>query len=81
MMALSLLAVYVIVTVIRNIIEPKLVGSQLGLHPVVTLAGMFAGVQLFGIVGLFGIPIFLSLLKHLNDNGTIHILKTEAAKE
>ncbi len=73
--ALGLLVVYVAITVIRNVVEPKIVGSQLGLHPVVTLASMFAGVQLCGVVGLFGFPIALSLLRYLNDNGTIHILK------
>ncbi len=75
---LALLLLYVIITIIRNIVEPKIVGSQLGLHPVVTLASMFAGVQLLGIVGLFGFPIGLSLLRYLNDNGSIHILKDGA---
>jgi len=74
-LCLSLLLIYVGITIIRNIIEPKIVGSQLGLHPVVTLCSMFAGAQLFGIVGLFGFPIGLSLLRHLNDNGVIRILK------
>lgn len=73
--AIALLIVYLVITVIRNIIEPKIVGSQIGLHPVVTLVSMFVGVQLFGVVGLFGLPIFLSLLRHLNDNGTIKIFK------
>ncbi|NLC96828.1 MAG: sporulation integral membrane protein YtvI [Erysipelotrichaceae bacterium] len=71
----GLLIVYVIVTLIRNIIEPKIVGSQLGLHPIVTLLSMFIGTSLFGGIGLFGFPIFLSLLKYLNDKGTISILK------
>ena len=73
--ALGLLAVYVVITIIRNIIEPKIVGSQLGLHPVVTLASMFAGAQLLGVVGLFGFPIGLSLLRYLNDHGVISVLK------
>lgn len=72
---LGLLMVYVVITIIRNIIEPKIVGGQLGLHPVVTLASMFLGAQLFGAIGLFGFPIGLSLLRYLNDNGSIHILK------
>ena len=74
-LALGLLALYLIITVIRNIIEPKIVGHQVGLHPVVTLFSMLAGLQLFGIIGLFGFPITLSLLKNLNDRGVIHILK------
>lgn len=73
----GLLILYVAITIIRNIVEPKIVGSQLGLHPVVTLASMFVGLQVFGGLGLFGMPITLSLLKHLNDNGTIHILRNE----
>lgn len=74
-LALGLLIIYVVITIIRNIVEPKIVGSQLGLHPVVTLSSMFAGVQLFGILGLFGFPIGLSLLRHLNDHGVIKVLK------
>ena len=74
-MALKIFGVYVTVTVVRNIIEPKIVGGQLGLHPVVTLCSMFVGVQLFGVVGLFGFPIGLSLLRYLNDHGVIRILK------
>ena len=73
--ALGLLAVYIIITVIRNIIEPKIVGSQLGLHPVVTLSSMFAGAALFGVLGLFGFPIGLSLLCYLNERGVIKIFK------
>ena len=74
-LSLGLLIIYIAITIIRNIVEPKIVGGQLGLHPVVTLASMFAGVQLFGVIGLFGFPIGLSLLRHLNDRGVIKILK------
>ena len=74
-LALGLLIIYVVITVIRNIIEPKIVGAQIGLHPVVTLASMFLGVQLFGVIGLFGFPIGLSLLRHLNEKGIIKVYK------
>ena len=74
-LSLGLLIIYIVITIIRNIVEPKIVGGQLGLHPVVTLASMFAGVQLFGVIGLFGFPIGLSLMRHLNDRGVIKILK------
>lgn len=74
-MAVGLLLLYLVITVLRNIVEPKIVGSQLGLHPVVTLVSMFVGVQFFGVIGLFGFPILLSLLRHLDENGVIHILK------
>lgn len=76
-LCLGLLAVYLVITVVRNIIEPKIVGGQLGLHPVITLVSMFAGVQLFGVIGLFGFPIGLSLLRYLNANGTLHLFAAD----
>lgn len=78
-MALKLIVLYLIITVVRNIIEPKIVGGQIGLHPVVTLASMFVGVQLLGAVGLFGFPIGLSLLRYLNDTGVIRIFRKPEA--
>ena len=60
-MALGVALLYVIMLVVRNIVEPKLVGQQMGLHPLATLVSMFVGLQLFGIFGLFGFPIILSL--------------------
>ena len=74
--ALGLLVIYVVITIIRNIIEPKIVGSQLGLHPVVTLCSMFVGAQLLGVIGLFGFPIALSLLRYLNDHGVIKLFRS-----
>ena len=76
-LALELFLIYLGITVIRNIIEPKIIGGQLGLHPVVTLVSMFVGGDFFGPVGLFGFPIFLSLLRHLNKRGVIRILKED----
>ncbi|GAB1477441.1 sporulation integral membrane protein YtvI [Bacillota bacterium] len=73
--ALSIFVIYVFVTIVRNIIEPKIVGSQIGLHPVVTLISLFVGAQLFGVIGLFGFPITLSLLRHLNETGAIKLFK------
>jgi len=72
----GLLALYLVITVVRNVVEPKIVGTQLGLHPVLTLLSMFVGVNLLGIIGLFGFPILLSLIKNLNDKGIIHWYKS-----
>ncbi len=58
--------IYVIVTIIRNIIEPKIVGGNLGLHPVLTLASMLVGAQFFGVIGLFGCPLLISFLLYAN---------------
>ena len=59
---LELLLIYGIVTVVRNYVEPKIVGTQLGLHPIITLVSMFIGLRLFGFWGLFGLPVGISFL-------------------
>ena len=61
-LGLILLLIYTIVTVIRNYVEPKIVGAQLGLHPIITLVAMFIGLRLFGFWGLFGTPVAISFL-------------------
>lgn len=74
-LAAGIFLLYLAITVIRNIVEPKLIGKQMELHPVVTLASMLTGLRFFGIWGLFGFPIGISFLKKLNRNGTVHIFK------
>ena len=61
-LGIELFIIYGIVTVIRNYVEPKIVGGQLGLHPIITLVSMFIGMRLFGIWGLFGFPVGISFL-------------------
>lgn len=73
--ALQLGIIYIVVTVVRNVIEPKIVGSQVGLPPLVILISVFVGAQLFGVLGLFGLPVLLSLLNYLNKKKTITIYK------
>lgn len=61
-LGIGLAVLYIFITVIRNIVEPKMVGGELGLHPVMTLACMVIGLKFFGILGLFGIPVFASFI-------------------
>ncbi|MBR4036630.1 MAG: sporulation integral membrane protein YtvI [Oscillospiraceae bacterium] len=72
---IGMLALYLIVTAVRNTIEPKIVGEQVGLHPVATLMAMFLGTKVLGIVGLFGFPVSLVIIKKLNDSGKIKLFK------
>ena len=61
-LGIELFVIYGIVTVVRNFVEPKIVGAQLGLHPIITLVSMFIGLRLFGFWGLFGLPVGISFL-------------------
>jgi len=73
--AIKILILYAVVTVVRQYLEPKVVGSQIGLHPLVTLLCMYVGAYLFGAVGLLGLPVTVTILKKLNENGTISLFK------
>jgi len=57
----GLLLVLLMITVVRNIVEPKIVGSQVGLHPLAALVSMFVGTKLFGFIGLILFPIGVSI--------------------
>lgn len=71
----GLLILYVTVTVVRNIVEPRIVGHQIGLHPIITITAMYAGLRLFGFAGFIIAPVVAILVKYLNDTGKIHLFK------
>ena len=76
-LALLALAVVLFVNlVLENLLEPKLVGSTLQLHPVVVLISTVAGGLLLGIVGLIlaspTVAIGLNLARELRDSGFFH---------
>ncbi|MEA4938056.1 MAG: sporulation integral membrane protein YtvI [Christensenella sp.] len=72
---IGLAVLYVVVIVVRQIMEPKIVGDRVGLHPLVTLLSMVLGTYLFGGIGLLGLPITVALLHALNKQGAIHLYK------
>lgn len=55
--AFGLLGIYAAVAVTRTVLEPRLVGRQLGLDPLVTLAALYAGYRLWGIGGMILAPM------------------------
>ena len=72
---IGLAVLYIVVIVVRQIMEPKIVGDRVGLHPLVTLLSMVLGTYLFGGIGLLGLPITVALLHALNKQGAIHLYK------
>lgn len=75
-MTIGLLILYAVITVIRQIVEPKLVAGQLGLPPFVTLISMYLGLKFFGVLGVFALPIIAIMLKLLNNEGIITLWKS-----
>jgi sporulation integral membrane protein YtvI len=72
-LAFGLAVLYVLGILIRQIMEPKIVGSQIGLHPLVTLMSMYVGLKFFGVLGMFIGPISLIIVKNLQDAGALRL--------
>lgn len=64
-MGISILILYLIVLIIRQIIEPKVVGDQIGVYPLITLISMYTGLQLIGFAGLIIGPITYLLIRNI----------------
>lgn len=72
---IALIIAYVVLTFVRNLIEPKLIGKQVGIHPFVALLALYLGLELFGVIGVFVLPLSVILLKSEHDAGRLHIWK------
>lgn len=68
-MGLCLLALYGIMTIIRQAAEPKLLSRAVGMHPLATLAALYIGAKLCGFIGLVLFPIAAVILKNLSKRG------------
>ncbi len=72
-LGIEIFILYIIITAIRNTIEPKIIGKQIGLHPLITLMAMFVGLSLFGLIGLIGFPVLLVIVVNMAKAGAIQV--------
>lgn len=64
-MGIALLILYVIVLAVRHMVEPRIIGQQIGVHPLITLLSMYAGLRLAGFAGLIIGPITFLLVRNI----------------
>lgn len=79
--AVGLAILYITITIIRNVIEPKIVGSSLGMNAVVSLLSIYLGFKLFGIGGMIFMPIAVQVLLSLHKNGSIRLYREQRSKK
>lgn len=79
--ATVLISIYIFVTVVRNIAEPKIISQNIGLNPLVTIVTIFIGFKMFGIIGLILLPIVAMLIIELNKSGVINLWKNSIDKK
>lgn len=64
-LGISIFVLYLLILIIRQIIEPRIVGQQIGVHPLLTLIAMYLGLQLIGVAGLILGPITFILIRNI----------------
>ena len=74
-LAIALFALYIVCIVVRQFIEPKIVGVSLGLHPLVTLFSMYLGLKLIGIGGMILLPVITIFVIQLYKAGAFDKIK------
>lgn len=62
-----LAACYLGLSLVRQILEPRIIGKKLGLYPLMTMAVMYAGYRAMGFAGLLLGPVLLNVLKAALD--------------
>lgn len=74
-LGVGLVVTYAAITLLRSCFEAKLVGDQLGLHPLVSLFSIYVGFRVCGVLGMFAFPIIAVTACKLNDSGIIKLWK------
>lgn len=60
--AAILFTIFLICQIVREVLEPRLIGNRIGVKPLFTLIAMYIGVKLFSIAGFFLGPIGLIVI-------------------
>ena len=62
-LGISIVVLWIIMCVVKQFLEPKIVSNKLGIHPIFTLIAMYTGFKLIGIIGMLIGPIVLIIIK------------------
>ena len=65
MLAAIYTVIYTICTLMREILEPKLVGNKLGMHPLSVIVSMYVGIGIYGLRGFALGPLSYILIKEI----------------
>ncbi len=66
-LGVAILVLWIVMCVVRQILEPKIVSGQIGIHPIFTLIAMYTGFRFLGLIGMFVGPIVLIILKNIYE--------------
>lgn len=69
----GLLVLFLVITVFRRAIEPKLLGDSIGLNPLITLVSMYVGFEIMGILGMIIGPAVVIVVQSLEDSELLRV--------
>lgn len=64
-LGIAIIVLLIIMSLVRQILEPKLVSKNIGVHPIFTLIAMYTGFKFIGVIGLLIGPIVLIIVKNI----------------
>ena len=67
-LAIGLIVLCVVIAIVRQVTEPKIIGANFGIHPLLTLFSMYLGLSLFGITGMILAPVAAVTVKGIFSN-------------
>ena len=77
-LGIAIVVLFIIMSIIRQFLEPRLVSKNIGVHPIFTLIAMYTGFRFMGVIGMLVGPIVLIILKNVFatfiDGGVMKII-------
>ena len=67
-LGIGIIIIFLVVYVVRQYAEPRIISSQMEVHPLITLFAMYAGLKLAGIVGLIFAPLGAFIIKTVYES-------------
>ncbi len=67
-LALGLIILYAVITTVRYALEPRIIGKEMGIHPLLTLVSIYIGLKFFGFMGLFIFPIMVTIVVNMHKD-------------
>lgn len=64
-LGIAIIVLWIIMSVVRQLLEPKIVSGKIGIHPIFTLIAMYTGFKMIGVMGMLVGPIVLIILKSI----------------
>ncbi|MGE5381149.1 MAG: sporulation integral membrane protein YtvI [Methylocystaceae bacterium] len=74
-LGIGVLVIYILASVVRQILEPRILGNNIGLHPLVTLLSLYVGLQLGGVAGMILAPVLVVFIMSLIKAGVFDDIK------